>query len=648
MAAPAGGGAGDAAAEAHRAAGNASFRAGRHAEAVASYGAALALAPSAALFSNRSASHAALCDWACALADADAAVAMQPSWAKAHARRAAALHGLCRFADAAAAASAAAAAAPPGSDDATATAASAAAAKRRAALLLGGAPPTALVCDASTCDDELRELLLAARGSVRRLDAVDAPNVTAEGVLTALQQLAAAMAAQPCELRVALMNGLDAPSRAALARVAPGARVECVTDCMNAAAALRAPPTEVIAAALAPAAGHPTSFVVQTLAGMLVGCAAFCNQEPAGDAGAAEVLVAALRTRALFDVPAAHNEHAARLLLALCGLQNVAAGAPRCQARAAAAGATAAVAAHIAAARFAHRADITMALFGALNALKRPADALAASPSILVALHAALRRHGATHAECAQRLLVQVRNLAGVSADAAATLGTEGFVEAVIALTDVASPAVCRCAATALAALTSACAPNAARAAAEASGEAALALAPLFAQLEAAEREMASPSGFDAKAVERTGATLRAASSALPAHLAGTPRGLELAARAAHVWGRAAMATDGDMGACCDAFRAALAHARAHPGGAMGVVGVLLPYGQALCQLGRVADAEALLRQALELCNADEAANGRHAWAVCGALGNTMLQAGRLDEALSLWAGALSSMRAAP
>jgi hypothetical protein len=338
------------------------------------------------------------------------------------------------------------------------------------------------------------------------------------------------------------------------------------------------------------------------------------------------------------------------LLLTLSGgLQNAAAGSPKSQAPGQAAGATAAVAAHIAKGRFAHRADVTMALFGALNALKRPADALAASPSILVALRAALRRHGATHADCAQRLLVQVRNLAGESPAAAATLGDEGFVEAVVPLTEASSPDVCRCAAAALAALTAGCARNAARATAEeASGEAALALAPLFGRLEAAEREMASPSGFDAKSVERTGVALRAAAAALPPHIAATPRARELSARAAHAWARTAMATDGDAVACCAAFRLALEHAEKHPNSGMSVVEVLLPYGQALCQQGRAADAEALLRQALELCTADEATNGLHAWAVCGALGNTMLRAGRLDEALSLWAHAITTMRAAP
>jgi tetratricopeptide (TPR) repeat protein len=323
----------------------------------------------------------------------------------------------------------------------------------------------------------------------------------------------------------------------------------------------------------------------------------------------------------------------------------VVAGAPTCQERAAACGATEAVAAHIAEGRFAHRVDVTQELFGVLNALRRPAAARAA-PGVLPALRAAMARHARADADCAQRLLVQLRNLAEESEAAAAQLGDEGFVEAVLPLTDAPSSAVCACANSALAALTAGCAANAARAAAEASGEAAAALAPLFARLEASERAIGSPSGFDAHTVERTGASLRAAAAALPPHLAATPRGRELAARAAHLWARAAMSTDGDAAECCEAFRLALAHASAHANCGISAVEVMLPYGQALSHLGRSDDAEALLRQALTLCRADPA-QGPHAWAVVGALGNVLLRAGHLDEALAAWAEALAATRAA-
>jgi tetratricopeptide (TPR) repeat protein len=62
--------------------GNARFREGAFALAVQAYTAALASEPSAALYSNRSASYAALCAWADALADAESAVALDVSWLK--------------------------------------------------------------------------------------------------------------------------------------------------------------------------------------------------------------------------------------------------------------------------------------------------------------------------------------------------------------------------------------------------------------------------------------------------------------------------------------------------------------------------------------------------------------------------------------
>ena len=67
-------------------AGNKHFAAGRHAEALRHYTAALELPPAAAsglLLSNRSAAHLALCDVASAQADAEGAVAARPAWARA-------------------------------------------------------------------------------------------------------------------------------------------------------------------------------------------------------------------------------------------------------------------------------------------------------------------------------------------------------------------------------------------------------------------------------------------------------------------------------------------------------------------------------------------------------------------------------------
>jgi stress-induced-phosphoprotein 1 len=53
------------------------------------------------LYSNRSATYAALRDWPKALEDADRVVELKPDWAKAHFRRGAALEGLSLFAEAA-------------------------------------------------------------------------------------------------------------------------------------------------------------------------------------------------------------------------------------------------------------------------------------------------------------------------------------------------------------------------------------------------------------------------------------------------------------------------------------------------------------------------------------------------------------------
>jgi len=56
----------------------------------------------AVLCSNRSAAHAKLLHFSAALGDAEAACELRPRWARAHGRRAAALHGLGRYEEAAA------------------------------------------------------------------------------------------------------------------------------------------------------------------------------------------------------------------------------------------------------------------------------------------------------------------------------------------------------------------------------------------------------------------------------------------------------------------------------------------------------------------------------------------------------------------
>mmetsp|Transcript_35516 Transcript_35516/g.115652 ORF Transcript_35516/g.115652 Transcript_35516/m.115652 type:complete len:154 (-) Transcript_35516:138-599(-) len=79
--------------------GNAAFREARYAEAVRLYSAAVELEPeNGVLFSNRSGALTALASYDLALADADRCTALRPDWPKGFARRAAALHGLRRFA----------------------------------------------------------------------------------------------------------------------------------------------------------------------------------------------------------------------------------------------------------------------------------------------------------------------------------------------------------------------------------------------------------------------------------------------------------------------------------------------------------------------------------------------------------------------
>ena len=71
--------------------GNTAFKAGEFALAVEAYGEALALEDTPVLRSNRSAALLAIGEHEAALVDAEAALALQPGWSKAHWRRGAAL-----------------------------------------------------------------------------------------------------------------------------------------------------------------------------------------------------------------------------------------------------------------------------------------------------------------------------------------------------------------------------------------------------------------------------------------------------------------------------------------------------------------------------------------------------------------------------
>ncbi|CAG9463981.1 unnamed protein product [Pedinophyceae sp. YPF-701] len=87
-----------------KAKGNAAFSAGQHEEAIKWFSQAIDVAPSNhVLYSNRSASNAALKRWDDALADARKCTELNPTWAKGFSRLGAALHGLGKLADAAAA-----------------------------------------------------------------------------------------------------------------------------------------------------------------------------------------------------------------------------------------------------------------------------------------------------------------------------------------------------------------------------------------------------------------------------------------------------------------------------------------------------------------------------------------------------------------
>jgi serine/threonine-protein phosphatase 5 len=87
-------------ADALKEAANAAFSAGLYTRALAGYSAALALAPSAPLYSNRAACHLKLESYGSAIADADAAQALDPAFIKAAYRRGSALFALGRVAEA--------------------------------------------------------------------------------------------------------------------------------------------------------------------------------------------------------------------------------------------------------------------------------------------------------------------------------------------------------------------------------------------------------------------------------------------------------------------------------------------------------------------------------------------------------------------
>lgn len=84
--------------------GNDAFAAGQHDAAALRYTRALAARPDAVLFSNRAAAYLGKRWWPQALADVESALALRPDWGKAWGRKASALAGMGRHAEAAAAA----------------------------------------------------------------------------------------------------------------------------------------------------------------------------------------------------------------------------------------------------------------------------------------------------------------------------------------------------------------------------------------------------------------------------------------------------------------------------------------------------------------------------------------------------------------
>lgn len=174
-----------AAAEAHRLEGNAALRAGDNERAAACYTAAIACADGAVARANRFCALAKLRRWAEALADADAAVALDPAWYKAALRRAEALAGAALFPQAAAAFADAERLAPAGLEAAQCAELCAEAASLATVLLLAngsedggedavvaGVPSTAplrIVAEPRTTPAELAALVRRAAASGRPL-----------------------------------------------------------------------------------------------------------------------------------------------------------------------------------------------------------------------------------------------------------------------------------------------------------------------------------------------------------------------------------------------------------------------------------------------------------------------------------------------
>lgn len=407
-----------------REAGNDAFRAGDFATAVARYSDALAAEPSAALLSNRSAAHAGLRAWTSALADADAAVALDAAWTKAHFRRGTALSGLGRYADAADAYAAAEAASQPGSAEAAQMQALRLAAARHAAMLRNGSGGgKELVCDARVDNDELARLCAAVpSGELVALDTANTPEVTSEGILAALRSHGEGLRA----LVYGAMSGT--PDTAALRAAAPHAALQCVTESIAAAMMTPLAPSNLIASEIvAPMRARPDSALLAMLGGMTLGMVSFQNSAAAGEAGGAEVLVACLENPHVLDVRTLQMR--ARLVFGLAsGLKNVAALCPLSAARALAAGAPRALLAALPP----HASDSrTVAeVFAALNTLNKvPASAEASyEAGVVPALCAALAAHCPEY-HCTVRVLSQLEHQATHCADARLQLRAAGVAQ---------------------------------------------------------------------------------------------------------------------------------------------------------------------------------------------------------------------------
>jgi hypothetical protein len=416
--------------EEHRQAGNAAFRAGSFAAAEAAYSALIEAAPIREAFSNRSASRAALLNWAGALADADAAVAADPGWAKAHARRGDALRGAGRFRDAAAAFGAAAARSPPG--EAPAREAARAAAARLGALLADEGDGRALVCDLHTTQAELDEAcgVLATAGDAApllRFDGVDAAHVlTLSGVARALAGAGAALRV------VTLADGMGAQSpaaeRANVQRAAPGARLTFVTDAMQ--ERRQRPPASFLKAAVVDVMdAYPNSAAVAVTSSLVLLDFAYGNAAAAGEAGVVEALTRALRNAAMLRAGAAGAPGPPPEMWVVSALQNVLAGVPANKARALAAGAVDALVPMLA--RYSALEPAVYSVCDALAKLDAPAAIVAAGA--LPPLLAAMRAHARSERAMGP-LLCLLQQAAQASPALRDTLGAAGCVQALCAL----------------------------------------------------------------------------------------------------------------------------------------------------------------------------------------------------------------------